>query len=52
MAAALTHGLDRLSCQQLAGPLGLEVVAGDVLTVTAVQHLLIAVLLLLLGMSK
>lgn len=42
----LTCGFIRVSGQQLSGPFQLEVVGGDMFTITAVQHLLISILFL------
>lgn len=39
---------NRFSSQQLTGPFWLEVVNGDMFAITAVQHFLVAVLLLFL----
>lgn len=47
MGGALTEALHEIHAEDLAGPLGPEVIAGDVFTVTATQHQLVPVFLLL-----
>lgn len=52
LGSSLTMSLGSVSAQQLAGSLGPEVAAGDVLAVTAVQHFFIPIFFHLLKRKK